>query len=556
MSDIPTPDTTTTKNRKKPNLKTLAKTATISVSNKGYTLLKSDLTPEQIEYIKHQLTFKPKVMEGYGKPEDVQPIVIWRENDRKLYIPRYFGYKKIGAPKTNKVNPGQPISLTFAGDIRPYQAEILSAWDKQAAASGGGGIISVGPGRGKTVMAIAKLVQLGLKTLIVVHTSDLLDQWRERIEQYAPAARIGEIRGKTIAVMNKDIVIGMIQSLSSPKKDADYSDELFREFGFVIYDECHHVAAEMFNRCLRKTQFKYTMGLSATPDRDDGLTNIFKYYLGDICYKDDAIQKTAEELALEHIPDADVRIYKYNNYDQRYSRVELNYMGRPNITAMETNIVNYGHRTEFVLSLLPALIAEGRKIIILTSRRDHIAELLEQITQLGIATCGPYVGGMKLDARNETKAKQILVATYKMAEEGFDCQELDTLIMATPKKTRKSITQSCGRIMRKAKHTRQKIPLIIDIVDNFSSFIRWFKQRREYYVSQNYRVAEYEVTVTEPANQVFADSFKMKCLQEPTWIPGKAPSAVPDDDLAGDDDNEPAEATKSTRSIADEWDLD
>jgi hypothetical protein len=552
---------------KKNNLKPLAKTAQTAISGKGYTILKSDMTPEQITYLKDTLTFKPKVMEGYGKPEDVRPIILWRENERKIYIPRFFGYKKIGKPKQDKLNPGQTIQLAFNGSIRPYQQEILAAWDKQAAESGGG-IISVGPGRGKTVMAIAKLVQLGLKTLIVVHTSDLLDQWRERIEQYAPTARIGEIRGKTLTVMNKDVVIGMIQSLSNPKKDAHYSEELFKEFGFVIYDECHHVAAEMFNRCLRKTQFKYTMGLSATPDREDGLTNIFKYYLGDICYKDDAIQKTTEELAFDHIPDADVRVYKYLNYDPKYSRIELNYQGRPNVTTMETNIVNFAPRTEFVLSLLPPLISEGRKIIILTSRRDHIADLLEQITQLGIASCGPYVGGMKLDARNETKAKQILVATYKMAEEGFDCQELDTLIMATPKKTKKSITQSCGRIMRKSKNVRTKIPLIIDVVDVFSSFGRWFKQRRQYYVSQNYRLAEFEVhcpddtvksgraepvldtlvNTRDPANQ----QNRIVCTQEPKWIPGKAPEPVLDDEP---DEPEPS-AAQTTPDLAADWDLD
>jgi superfamily II DNA or RNA helicase len=211
-----------------------------------------------------------------------------------------------------------------------------------------------------------------------------------------------------------------------------------------------------------------------------------------------------------------------------------------------------------VLSLLPPLIAEGRKIIILTSRRDHIADLLEQITQLGIATCGPYVGGMKLDARNETKAKQILVATYKMAEEGFDCQELDTLIMATPKKTKKSITQSCGRIMRKSKNVRTKIPLIIDVVDIFSSFGRWFKQRRQYYVSQNYRLAEYEVhcpddtlirtdTATGPQPQP-----RIVCTQEPKWIPGKAPEPVLDDEP---DEQEPS-ATEVKPDLAAEWDFD
>ena len=144
-----------------------------------------------------------------------------------------------------------------------------------------------------------------------------------------------------------------------------------------------------------------------------------------------------------------------------------------------------------------------------------------------------------------------------MAEEGFDCQELDTLIMATPKKTKKSITQSCGRIMRKSKNVRTNIPLIIDVVDVFSSFGRWFKQRRQYYVSQNYRLAEFEVhcpddtlvNTRDPANQ----QNRIVCTQEPKWIPGKAPEPVLDDDEPEEPESNSAQ---TTQDLAAEWDLD
>ena len=87
----------------------------------------------------------------------------------------------------------------------------------------------------------------------------------------------------------------------------------------------------------QKTAFTYTLGLSATPNRQDGLTKVFKHYLGDICYKDDSIQKTAEELQMNHLPDADVHIYEYINADDKYDKVILNYK-KPNTVTMETNL--------------------------------------------------------------------------------------------------------------------------------------------------------------------------------------------------------------------------
>lgn len=464
------------------------KLTSTTLSRNGYAIAKNELTNTQIERIKANMTVKPKVVPGYG-PDEVEPFTLFNETETHLYVPRYYGLRKIGKPKYDMMNEGRRIQINFVGSMREYQQTILSAWDKHARQYGGG-IISVGPGRGKTVMAISKIAELGLKTLILVFNSDLLTQWEERIQEYTPNARVGRIRGKEISVLDKDIVIGMVQSLSNPSKDDEYPAELFAEFGMVVIDECHHIGARMFSRCLRKCAFKYTMGLSATPNRQDGLTKVFKYYLGDICYKDDAIQKTIEERQLDHIPDAKTIVYRYNSSALSYCKEVLNYQRKPNTVVMESNIANYTPRIEYILSLIPPLIAEGRKIIILTSRRDHIAEFVEKITQRNIATVGPYVGGMKQEHLNDTKTKQILVATYNMAAEGFDCQALDTLIMATPKR---EIEQCTGRIMRKKKNDRIHTPLILDIADEFSNFKAWTQKRIKFYKDKNYKIQEYDV---------------------------------------------------------------
>ena len=106
-----------------------------------------------------------------------------------------------------------------------------------------------------------------------------MDQWKERIEFFLPDAK-GKIQGDVVKIDDKDIVIGMLQSISMK----DYPDEVFNSFGFVIYDECHHLGAEVFSRSLIKG-CKYTLGLSATPKRADGLTKVFECFLGDTVFQ-------------------------------------------------------------------------------------------------------------------------------------------------------------------------------------------------------------------------------------------------------------------------------
>ena len=121
-----------------------------------------------------------------------------------------------------------------------------------------GGIISVPCGWGKTIIALYLISKLKKKTIIVVHKEFLLNQWKQRIAEFLPDAKAGRIQGKVVDIENKDIVIGMLQSLSIK----DYSDDVFSQFGFSIVDECHHIAAEVFSRSLPKINCFYSGTIS------------------------------------------------------------------------------------------------------------------------------------------------------------------------------------------------------------------------------------------------------------------------------------------------------
>ena len=343
-----------------------------------------------------------------------------------------------------------------------------------------------------TVMALKIAHELNVKTLILLHKEFLLNQWVDRIKEYLPNARIGYIQGKVLDIHRKDIVLGMIQSLSDPRKDKDYPPGIFDSFGLVIADECHHLAAKQFVRSLAKNTTKYTLGLSATPKRGDGLERVFKHFLGDIVYRDAEIQKTAEDIALEHIPNSTVEIYNYRNNDYKYCKEEKNYKNKPNVVTMKSNIANCEKRTRYLLSFLPRLISEGRYILLLSCRREHIFQMERWIGEMAIPECtvGLYLGGMKQEDLDISATKRVIIATFNMAEEAFDCKSLNTLIYMTP---HNNIEQAVGRILREEKKKRKMVPLIIDLFDQFSSFVKWNKIREKYYKSKGYPMKIYDV---------------------------------------------------------------
>src|SRR6056300_853071 len=248
------------------------------LGKKGYSIYKNDLTNKEQIYIRNELTVKPYLPKSPAQPE---PFPIYRESPQKFYIPRYFGIDNFGDFCENKLPLGENIDLTFEGELREYQINIVNKYINFVKDSGGG-LLDVDPGKGKTVMALYIISKLKKKTLVIVHKSFLLNQWIERINQFLPEARVGKIQGQIIDIEDKDIVIGMLQSLSMK----DYPENMFDSFGLSIYDETHHLGAEVFSKSMIKCTTNYTLGLSGTMQRKDGLTKVFKMYLGDVVHKE------------------------------------------------------------------------------------------------------------------------------------------------------------------------------------------------------------------------------------------------------------------------------
>ena len=178
---------------------------------KGYTIIKNSISIVEQEEIRRELTVLPYVPKSSITQPESFPI--YRESQDKMYVPRHFGVNKYGEPQKIKLKEGIDIDVKFNGTLRPFQQVIVNKYI-DVANKIGGGLLDVPCGFGKTIMALNIISKLKKKTLVIVHKEFLVNQWIERIEQFLPTARVGKIQGQIVDVDDKDIVLGMLQSLS------------------------------------------------------------------------------------------------------------------------------------------------------------------------------------------------------------------------------------------------------------------------------------------------------------------------------------------------------
>lgn len=451
------------------------------LGQKGYTVFKKELSPEQHKFIQTELTAKPYTPGAPGANNQSISFPIYRESSQKYYMPRYFGETHFGKAKDNRIPEGADIEVTFAGELRDNQNPVVKTYLDQVQKNGdsGGGLLELPCAFGKTCLALYLLSQLKKKTLIIVHKEFLLNQWIERIQQFLPGARVGRIQGQIVDIEDKDIVIGMLQSLSMK----DYHESTFQSFGLTIIDEVHHISSEVFSCALFKIVTKYTLGLSATMNRKDGTTKVFKMFLGEVVFKG----KRDEE------HDVIVRAIEYVSNDSEFKNVVTDFRGNVQYSTMISKLCSFNHRSEFILRVIGDMLKENpaQQIMILAHNRNLLTYFHDAIKTRNIATVGYYVGGMKEAALKESESKKVIVASYAMAAEGLDIKSLTTLIMATPKT---DIEQSVGRILRE-KHGS---PVVVDIIDEHDHFKNQWTKRKAFYKKQNYKIIQTSIAEYDP----------------------------------------------------------
>jgi superfamily II DNA or RNA helicase len=483
------------------------------LGQKGYSIFKECMDAKELICLKEELTVRPYIPKSPIQPPS---FTIYRESPNKIYIPRYYGMDTYGDPDENKLPKGDDINIDFNGELRDYQNNIIDIFLKSAHKYkfGGGGLLEIPCGRGKTVIALKIISSLKKKTLVIVHKSFLLNQWIERITQFLPTARVGRIQGQIVDIENKDIVIGMLQSLSMK----EYPDDMFNSFGLTIVDECHHISSEVFCRSLQKIITFYALGLSATMERKDGLTKVFKLFLGEIIYQE------KRELGDKVL----VKAVQFISKDDKFNEMKYDYRGNPAYSSMISKLCEFSHRSEFIIKVIQneLKIKPDQQIMILAHNKNVLTYLYKAIEHRNIASVGYYVGGMKEADLKITEDKKIIIATYSMAAEALDIKTLTTLILATP---RTDVIQAVGRILR-VKHER---PMVIDIVDSHEVFQNQWQKRRKYYMSNQYKILHTNSNLYEMNKwTVISNGDGLKCK---TKKKGNTECFIDEDDENDDD---------------------
>jgi superfamily II DNA or RNA helicase len=471
----------------------------------GYIINKEKMSEDEIVKMRENLTVKPYKPGNFGRFAKDNSFAVFLENKKCFSIPKYYGLQHVGQPEVNKLETYEfpTFDMQYLGQLRPRQ-EIIAANIIKGFETHRGGLLVAACGIGKTNLAIYIACHYKLKTLFIVHKEFLKRQASDRIKETTNVKQIGTIQRQTMDT-DHPFVIAMVHSLAK----IDYDHHMFKDFGLIIIDEVHHMAAKNFSNVFRKMTGKYMLGISAEKSRMDGLYKIINWYMGPILHEEP--QKPNDMVVVKKI--------HFRSSNEKRTKVIVNkYTQEPDRSTMITNLVMIKKRNILILNMLKQLFDEGKNVLFLTGRIKHVNLFYRLLTEDPdiVGSVGKYIGSMS-DAELEiSSTKQIILGTFAMAEEGLDIANLNVVILSTPKSATK---QSIGRILRKEVYETH--PIVIDIEDEDNSiFVAQSKKRNAYYSKQQYQVQHFFVADYDREKYNLYDDidFINKCI---TTLPDK-----------------------------------
>ena len=362
--------------------------------------------------------------------------------------------------------------LNFLGTLRKDQSKAVNAMSKHSV-----GVLHAPTAFGKTVVAIGIIVKRKTNTLILTHSLQLLEQWQERLKSFLRDTDIGSIGGGKRKPSGQ-IDIATYQSLINKKDNS--VDPIIQQYGQIIIDECHHISAPRYEMLLNEVHSKYVLGLTATPDRQDGHQKIIFMLAGPIRHK--VKSNHAEKFEQQVI------------VTKLYSTPSVNLFNaeqRPRITDVYRWLTEDNKRTQRIISDVIAKISEGKHPLVLTERREHAEQVYNLLIENNIHTVilrGAMRAKERKAANEQLSSAQVIVATGKYVGEGFDLPKLDTLFLALPIAWKGSLVQYAGRIHRESEG--KDLVTIYDYVDSSIPMLeRMFNKRKKGYKAMGYQIS-------------------------------------------------------------------
>ncbi|NIT54903.1 MAG: DEAD/DEAH box helicase family protein [Aliifodinibius sp.] len=372
------------------------------------------------------------------------------------------------------------VSVTFKSRFNPRPGqETLVEDSSQHLSQGRNHILQAATGVGKTVMGSEIAARLGKKFLIAVPKEDILEQWVSALNIVLGLTSddIGIIKGDICDVAGKKVVIGLIHSLC---KEGRYPSWIYREFGTLIIDECHIIAATTFVKTMWLFPTVSVLGLTATPYRSDGKDFVFYAHIGPVLVKSESLLLTPKILVKEseYVTPRVKKKVVVNGVEEIHEVKMCPPKGKA--TSLLKTLVSNFRRNNLIASFVKQALSKGRHIIIFTEfKKAHLPHIEDALINAGVPPnkISHYVGGMTKSERESAKVKPVIIATYKMASMATNIPWADTCVLTTP---RADVVQIVGRILRE--YPNKKQPVVFDVVDRDSPvFWGYFKSRKRWY---------------------------------------------------------------------------
>jgi superfamily II DNA or RNA helicase len=373
---------------------------------------------------------------------------------------------------------GNPLNVSFLGTLRPDQETAVTAMQAHDT-----GILCAPTAFGKTVSAAALIARRRVNTLVLVHRTELLRQWQERLQAFLCVGKevVGTLGGGKPKLTGQ-IDIAVMQSLS---RQGEISD-LVKNYGQIIVDECHHLSAVSFEALLRSSPARYVLGLTATPIRRDGQQPIIFMQCGPIRHTAARPASAPHDLSVSpRLLSGPILVPEGAGIQEVFRRLAAD-----------------AQRTATIVSAVVQAYRQGRKVLVLTQRTEHV-ETLDAALREQVANLFTLHGRLPKKQRTSLisaleslpeAAPRVLLATGTLIGEGFDHPPLDTLVLAMPISWRGILQQYAGRLHRA--HAAKADIQVIDFVDEGQiALLRMWEKRKAGYKAMGYRLNDASATM-------------------------------------------------------------
>lgn len=461
------------------------------------------LQPSLISFLKEELNFasnefliKKKLNKNTWGTERYFKLLEERDND--VIVPRGFIGRLLRFCKEKNIEyefqddriKQKPIIFSSTIQLKDHQKVACEAANKKDL-----GVIVAPPGSGKTVIGLSIIANKQQPALIIVHRKQLADQWMDRIETFLniPKKEIGKI-GKGNFKSGKSITVALIQSLNKAIQTSS-DGYLENSFGTILVDECHHVPAETYRNTIAKLNAFYIYGLTATPFRKYNDEKIIFTHLGEIIAEIKPKDIESYLRASIVIRDTDLTV-PFNSKTDKFE-------------TLSKILVHDTARNKLIFNDLTKELNAGKKVVIITERKDHIDTLHQYLKQFYETVT---LSGEDSESSRNTKWKilhegnfQALITTGQYFGEGSDLQNLQCVFLVYPFSFEGKLVQYIGRAQRS-----KTAPVIYDYRDHKIDYLEnLFQKRNAYYkkfITEGPLFDFYEPVQGTPHGEIKSDS--------------------------------------------------